>query len=73
MFLLRGRLRLAVVRSVRMLLSTFLVWWTAAYWYPIYGLLSAVLAGFVLAMFAEVPFEHPCDGRSLRGRRSQRG
>lgn len=41
--------------AVRWLLSGFLTWWVAAYWWQTVGWPSLIVAGFVLAALAEVP------------------
>lgn len=66
MFSSSGNLRRVTVRGIRILLSTFIVWWTAVYWYPSFGLISAILAGVVLAAFAEAPLSRTSDIRNQK-------
>jgi hypothetical protein len=48
-------LQTALVRLVRFGVSTAVIWTVVDYWYPAVGIVSVVVAGFVLMVFAEAP------------------
>jgi len=64
---------LTIVRGIRFLLCAFVVWWTADHWFPLYGVISALIAGFALAMFAEAPFGRISSVRNIRTDASRGG
>lgn len=48
--------RIAFVRLVRLVVSCAVIWMVVDYWYPAVGVVSVLVAGFVLMVFAEANF-----------------
>lgn len=56
--------RSLVALLVRFGLSSFVVWWTSSYWWPLVGAWCVPVAGLVLAVLAEVPFHDRSSGQA---------